>query len=464
MDHLAQAKTDVVAAIAWFTDKDIYDLLCKKAASGVEVRIVLIGDAINQGPSGLNFDKLRRFGGKVILLPPSGPHEPIMHHKFCVIDGSTVITGSYNWSQKARNNDENITVVTDSAKFAVDYLGTFNALLARAGHGAPVVVDADAARRRLETIRNLVLLGEQDEVATHLRKLRPAAEALKITQIVTALDHGEYRLAMEEIEAYLCKATALEVAGNADIPRLQFLLETLEVRLESLSAEKADLERSLISFNRLQDDALGDLIQRVLKARAELARLQVAMRKTDKEREAAEADAAQAEENYKEYAEQHEALQSISPPPTLNDEDEQELKAIYRKACSFCHPDKVHEELKERAHHVFVELQEAYKANDLSRVREIHAVLVAGGLPRARSSTLSKTEALSAAIAELEYAIANQVAELKALQESDGYRLMTNSGASETEWQQFFEQQRNVLEMELARLVAAILVEISEEI
>jgi hypothetical protein len=76
---------------------------------------------------------------------------------------------------------------------------------------------------------------------------------------------------------------------------------------------------------------------------------------------------------------------------------------------------------------------------------------------------LSKAEALSAAIAELEYAIANQVAELKALQESDGYRLMTSSGASEIEWQQFFEQQHNVLEMELARLVAAILVEISEE-
>lgn len=463
MAHLAQAENDVVAAIAWFTDKDIYELLCKKAASGVKVRIVLIGDEINQGPGGLNFEKLRQFGGEVILLPQGGPYEPIMHHKFCVIDGSTVITGSYNWSQKARNNDENITVVTDSVKFAGDYLDTFNALLVRAGHGAPVVVDADAARRRLEMIRNLVLLGEQDDVATHVRKLRPVAETLQLASIVTTLDQGEYRLALEEIEAYLRKATALVVAGNADIPRLRFLLETLELRLESLSTEKADLERSLIGFNRLQDDTLGDLIQRVLKARAELARLNVALRKTEEEREAAEADATQAEDNYEEYAEQHEALQSVAPPPTLNDDDERELKALYRKACSLCHPDKVHEELKETAHHAFVELQEAYKDNDLPRVREIHATLSAGGLPRPRSNTLSKAEELSAAIAELEFAIANQVAELNALHESDAYRLMTAAGASEAEWQQFFEQQHDVLEMELARLVAAILAETTEE-
>jgi hypothetical protein len=55
------------------------------------------------------------------------------------------------------------------------------------------------------------------------------------------------------------------------------------------------------------------------------------------------------------------------------------------------------------------------------------------------------------------------VAELNALQESDGYRLMTAAGASEAEWQQFFEQQRDVLEMELARLVAKILAETTKE-
>lgn len=126
------------------------------------------------------------------FLAQGSRDEPTMHHKFCVIDRKTVITGSYNWSRKARRNDENITVVTDSIEFAAKYLETFENLLFRAGHGAPVIADADAARRRLEMIRNLILLGEQNDVATHVHKLRSVAETLQVTRIVAALDCGEY--------------------------------------------------------------------------------------------------------------------------------------------------------------------------------------------------------------------------------------------------------------------------------
>ncbi|WP_460155433.1 phospholipase D-like domain-containing protein [Pseudomonas sp. S2_H10] len=462
IDYLEKSESDIVAAVAWFTDKDIFEVLCKKARAGVKVSVVLIGDEINQGPGGLTFGKLRNIGGKVILLPPGSRDEPTMHHKFCVIDGTTVITGSYNWSHKARTNDENITVVTDSAKFASDYLDIFNSLLARAGFSAPVVADADAARRRLEMIRNLVLLGEQSDVATHLSKLRPVAEALQITRIITALDQGEYRGALEEIEAHLRRATALVLAGSTDNPQLRFLLETLELRLESLTDEKAELERSLITFNRRHDDALGDLIQLVLKARAKLARLIAGAPKTENERDKAEASADEAEETYQEYSRQHEAIQLADPLPQLDEDDERELKSLYRKACSLCHPDKVPEEKKQAAHNVFVELQAAYQASDLARVREILEVLLAGGLPGTRSSTLNEAEALKAAIAEMEHAISKLVAELKALRESEAARLIAAAGSSEADWQRFFEQQKEALEIELARLVAATLTEDTE--
>jgi len=454
--HLEQAQTEIVAAIAWFTDRDIFEVLCKKARSGIKVSVALIGDEINHGPGGLNFQRLINFGGQVVFLPPGSRDAPTMHHKFCVIDSATVITGSYNWSQKARSNDENITVVTDSKDFAGSYLSTFDSLIARSGHGAPVVADADAARRRLEMIRNLVLLGEQDDVATQVRKLRPVAEALHVSAIIAALDKGEYTVALEEIDAYLRKATALVVAGFADIPFLRFQLGTLELRLESLSDEKAELERRLITFNRRHDDALGDLIKRILKARAELARLHAADQKNNKEQEDAEAVAQEAEETYKEYAHQHEELQRAEPLPKLDVETERELKSLYRKACGLCHPDKVPEGKKEAAHRVFVELQEAYKSNDLARVRQIHETLAAGGQPGTRSTTLSEAEALKAAIAEMEYAIARLVTELKALQESDGIGLVDSAGATEAEWEIFLNQQRETLEMELVNIVSAI--------
>ena len=463
INHLEQAQSEIVAAIAWFTDRDIFEVLCKKARSGIKVSVALIGDAINQGPGGLNFQQLHNFGGQVIFLPPGSRDAPTMHHKFCVIDSSTVITGSYNWSQKARSNDENITVVTDSADFASKYLDTFDSLLARTGHGAPIVADADAARRRLEMIRNLVLLGEQDDVGIHVRKLRPVAESLQISQIIAALDKGEYRTALEEIDAYLRKATALVAAGYADIALLRFQLESLELRLESLTDEKADLERRLITFNRRHDDALGDLIQSILKARAERARLLAASRKNDKEGAEAEMAAREAEDAYQDYSDRHEELQHSEPLLMLDEDAEQELRILYRKARSLCHPDKVSEGRKEAAHRVFVELQEAYTSNNLPRMREIYNALKLGGIPGTRSTTLTETEALRAAIAQVEYAITKVVAELRALQESDGARLVDAAGATEADWRSFLAQQRQTLETELARIEADILIARTKE-
>jgi hypothetical protein len=378
------------------------------------------------------------------------------HHKFCVIDSATVITGSYNWSQKARSNDENITIVTDAKDFSGSYLSTFDTLIARSGHGAPVVADVDAARRRLEMIRNLVLLGEQDDVATHVRKLRPVADILHVTAIIAALDKGEYTAALEKIDDYLRKATALVVAGFADIPFLRFQLGTLELRLESLSDEKAELERRLITFNQRHDDALGDLIKRILKARAELARMHAAEQKSAKKKEEAEAVAREAEETYKDYAKHHEELQRSEPLPKLDVETERELKSLYRKACNLCHPDKVPEEKKEAAHRVFVDLQEAYKGNDLIRVRGIYETLAAGGLPGTRSNTLSEAESLKAAIAEMEYAIAKLVVELQALQASDGVKLADAAGTNEMEWHDFLQKQREILEAELAKIESSV--------
>ena len=460
IEHLEQAETEIIGAIAWFTDKDIFDVLCRKAQSGVKVAIALIGDEINQGRGGLNFQRLENLGGQVIFLPPGSRDEPTMHHKFCVIDGVTVINGSYNWSHKARSNDENIMVATDAAAFAVKYLAAFEGVAARAGQGSLVIADTDAARRRLEMIRNLIMLGEEADVAQQLGKLRLVAEALQLERIIVALDKGEYRLALEAIETYLRRATAIVVNGQYEIPRLRLQLEALELRLESMSDEKAEQERRLIIFNRRHDDALGGLIQRVLKARAVLAR-QLAATNTqtaesssaEAEAEEVEAAAEEAERAYEEYAEQHEELQHAEPLPRLDAEADQELKQLYRKSCSLCHPDKFgDDDMKARAHAFFVELQAAYRSNDLACVREIHDTLKAGGLPDARSHTLNEVEVLRAAIAELEHAIARLVAELRELQASDAIRMMAAAGATEADWPVFFERQRKALETQLERI------------
>ena len=51
-----------------------------------------------------------------------------MHHKFMVIDQSSVITGSYNWTRSAAEyNHENIVLLND-AGIAKSYQDEFNRL------------------------------------------------------------------------------------------------------------------------------------------------------------------------------------------------------------------------------------------------------------------------------------------------------------------------------------------------
>jgi len=456
IDHLNGARAEIVAAVAWFTDREIFDALCRKSQSGIEVSVALIGDEINKGPGGLNFHRLSNLGGQVILLPPGSRDEPTMHHKFCVIDGATVITGSYNWSHKARSNEENITVVSDNSIFAGKYLAAFDQLIARSSTSAPIIADAEAARRRLELVRNFVLLEELDDVQTHLRKLRPVVKELRLTGIIRALDAGEYRSALALIDAYLTKATAIVAAGIADISRLKFQLEVLELRLESLSDKKAEIERRLIIFNRRHDDALGDVIQRVLKAKAELARLVAETKKSVNDQQAAETAARKADSDYQKYAEQHNELQQSHPAPKLDENAERDLKELYRKACSLCHPDKFSEDQQERAHRAFIELQDAYRSNDLARVREIYETLSEGGMLRTRSLSLNEAETLKAAIAEMEHIIARLVTDLHALQASNGFRLMETAGTTDAELEAFFNQQRKTLEIQLKKTELAI--------
>ena len=105
---------DVCVAVAWFTDRSLFQQLCERAAAGVSVELMLTNDAINFREGRLPFDELRRVGGRVYAIGAGGDSDTLMHNKFCVIDGHTVITGSFNWSYKARQNHENITISTEA--------------------------------------------------------------------------------------------------------------------------------------------------------------------------------------------------------------------------------------------------------------------------------------------------------------------------------------------------------------
>jgi phosphatidylserine/phosphatidylglycerophosphate/cardiolipin synthase-like enzyme len=100
LDVLESAENSIHFMTFSFTDDDIGDLLAKKSQKGVDVKGVF--DPRKDKYS--EYDKLKEIS-KINKV----------HHKVFIVDGETVITGSYNPSKNANErNDENVIVIRDS--------------------------------------------------------------------------------------------------------------------------------------------------------------------------------------------------------------------------------------------------------------------------------------------------------------------------------------------------------------
>jgi phosphatidylserine/phosphatidylglycerophosphate/cardiolipin synthase-like enzyme len=119
IEQLKLAKFTVWVAVAWFTDRVLFDCLMANKQQGVNVQLIIVDDEINEN-SGLNYEK--EF--ETYRIKKVGNYENLMHHKFCIIDLKKVISGSYNWTNKARYNNEDITI-TDSREVAEKFSAKF---------------------------------------------------------------------------------------------------------------------------------------------------------------------------------------------------------------------------------------------------------------------------------------------------------------------------------------------------
>ena len=115
---LADSKYEVKIAVAWFSDKSLILELEKCLKRGVDVSIIFY-DKSNDKEL---FKKLYKQNAKIATT------SKLMHNKFCVIDNETVINGSYNWTNSASRNHENIQV-TFSEKTAEIFSKEYNNIL-----------------------------------------------------------------------------------------------------------------------------------------------------------------------------------------------------------------------------------------------------------------------------------------------------------------------------------------------
>jgi len=102
------ALSELLICVFTISDDRLSDAIMAAHRSGLTVRVISDNDKMHD--RGSDVERLSQAGVNV-RIDRSPEH---MHHKFMVIDGHTVMTGSYNWTRSAETrNEENIIAVDD---------------------------------------------------------------------------------------------------------------------------------------------------------------------------------------------------------------------------------------------------------------------------------------------------------------------------------------------------------------
>ncbi|MDD4005118.1 MAG: phospholipase D-like domain-containing protein [Elusimicrobiaceae bacterium] len=108
--------------------QNIGDALLNAKNRGIDVRIVM--DRLQAGSSPLTEFFIKN---KFVFKWNSGySGRGVMHHKFGIFDGKMVVTGSFNWTSSAENNNLENDYYTDNAQDVKAFAGEFNTIFGKA--------------------------------------------------------------------------------------------------------------------------------------------------------------------------------------------------------------------------------------------------------------------------------------------------------------------------------------------
>ncbi len=351
VNELLSAKKSILVAVAWFTDNDLFDILCEKAKGGLNIELIIAEDEININCN-LQYDKLNRLGGQFQFH--KSINNSLMHNKFCVIDLKKTITGSYNWSYKARNNRENI-VITNNSALALQFAKQFYKLkLGNYTAENNQLTERESVNLTTYLKRLLIFIQgkKYKEINSELfilKNLDYTNEEVRFIMIL--LGKKQWEEAEYSIIDFLKIRQQIVIYEDLELKTLKYHKEALENRFDKLLIEKNEIERKILQFNIEYSQKLGKVLEELLKL--------------------------QAKYNIKYEGAFNETGDSINDflkikRTDLSNEEQKEIKRLYKKAAVICHPDKVDESLKKEAEATFKTLHKAFINNDIGEVFRIY--------------------------------------------------------------------------------------------
>ena len=211
---------------------------------------------------------------------------------------------------------------------------------------------------------------------------------------------------------------------------LRIELKMFELIILHLNAEKAEVEQCIYHFNIEYYHQLGQLLQEILKLEMFIAEKN---KKVEYEHK---------KQQYEEFTNQYEYAQQIEVNK-LNDEEEAELKKLYKIGAKLCHPDKYQDEtIKQKVQEWFIKIGEAYQNKEIKALREIIEALESQNFDKfINIENSSNAEKIKAKIALFKAEQDTILATIANLKKSVPYNIVSNTKL----WNNYFETQKALL-------------------
>ena len=211
------------------------------------------------------------------------------------------------------------------------------------------------------------------------------------------------------------------------------VLSTLTQRWRELPADSVQAAETRKLLQQ-QSDLIANLL-------AEAQELERGLTREEEEEPARQARD-EANEEYEKYREQHhDAEVRMRKGKALSEEDQNELKRLWRQASKLCHPDLVADDLKDEANTMMVQLNQAKQRGDVKAIRSLVARLQQGFEPIMASDRLNDLERIRKKMAQVREQIDTLVSELAELEKEESWLLVSTLNNMES----YFNQQEKAL-------------------
>lgn len=429
LENLDLASYSVNVAVAWFTDVKLFSKLLEVQAKGVKVELIITNHHFND-ESKNDYKLIKDNGGVFIEI---GGDYNTMHHKFCIIDHKILLQGSFNWTKKANDsNNETLLVIKEDVQSINEFTDEFDRLKKMAGLKKELhELEISKALKYFALIKTFIELGKTTEINQYLHEIK---DVIELKTAVDLLFSGEYEKAIAEMESLTKRFTSLTSVSLLEKEELIFKIRLLSEQIKQIEIEKIEAEEQVDNFNRRYILELNPLIASVIllkkKIYEKLKKLGIIDETFEKLKE--------------EYEKVREELEKEEEKivPDLSKDELRDIKNLYHEASTLCHPDSVKciFQDKNKAQDIFSALSSAYKAKDFEKVKQIHAELKAG-IFNPENLKDSEMDMLRNRFAVLEHKYKRILNNLMIIKTTDPFLTIKQL----KDWDQFFEVQKVLL-------------------